>query len=373
MNTSILRLSAVLLLLAGPLAACGASDSPDNDGGADEGSSTGGADDAMSDDSSDGATDPNATSADDDGSTGGESTEPGTGSSGEEVEDTTPPTVVSSIPASGETGVFADVIMTIEFSEPMDTASVETAYYSADLPDPAVAMNWNDAGDQLIITPLSELPYGSGVSALDITPQAIALSVTTAATDLAGNELEQDFDLEFTMLNLIREEIGLLGSMSGSIRADGLAQFGMIRAGDAGNPPNARYRGIASFPIDDLSPDIAEFVDATLLSTQYETAGSPYTDLGELELHQVAFDSISAAFETPSEGLLGVLADSGANGQHALHVTAAVQASYDAGADMTQFAYQFPLATDFDGTADYAEFHATNEPATLLRVDYLVP
>jgi hypothetical protein len=381
MRTSILHLSTALVL-ATPLASgCfNASDAPLDDAGLDdEGGSTG----AMADDGSDDGpgpgtttTPPDPTDADGDGSTGSDDSadtmDPDT-SGGEEV-DTTPPTVVSSLPADASVGVFADQIISIQFSEPMDKASVQTAYQSAQLPDLLVNMNWNEAGDQLIITPNQPLVYGYATSPTDLNPNSYALSISTAATDLAGNELEMDVDIEFTMLNYVSEDIDLLGSLTGSMRQGAAWAFGIIQAGDSGNPPNLQYRGFASFPLYDLPTEIVEIVDATLLSTQYLVAGTPYTDLGDLEIHDVEYTQVgNDAFITPSLGNLGVLSDDASMGQKALHVAEAVAADFDAGSDTTQFAYQFPLNTNGEAAADYVGFRADDAPATQLRVEYLLP
>ena len=378
------RLLTSLGLLCALVPACfNASDSGvGDDGMLDEGSTgdlTDAGDDATPDPQPDpdpgtttGAPDPDGTTtgpADDSG--GDTDPDPTTGG---EVEDTTAPTVLMSAPADGDIGVAADVVMSVTFSEPMNKASVQAAYQSTDIPDLFVTMSWNAAGDQLIITPSNELLLGTGTSSVDITPRSYAFTITTAATDLAGNELEQDVPIEFTMLNRIHEQIDLLGALSGRVREDGNTAFGFIQAGDSGNPPNAQYRGFASFPMYDLPADIVEITEANLLSTQYAVAGSPYTDLGDLQIHDIEFFTLGLeSFSAPSLGNLGVLSNSTANGQRALDVTAAVIDDYEAGSDTTQFAYQFPLTTNLDSGADYVLFYGEDSPATVLDIEYLLP
>jgi hypothetical protein len=387
---SILALSAPLSLLCALSSGCyGAPDSSAGDAGDDTGSADDGATDGADDGepspttaSTDPGPDPDPSgddsggpepSDDSDGSAdAGDTGEPGT-SGGEEV-DTTPPTVMSTIPADQAVGVAADVVLSVTFSEPMDKASVQAAYQSEDLPASMVTMSWNETGDQLIVTPNAPLWYGNGSSPEDATYVDYAFSIGTAAADLAGNELQEDVHVAFTTLAHITEVIPVLGALSGGVRVDGTTVFSVIQAGDSGNPPNLQWKGFASFPLYDLPDDMVQLVEARLFAHQHAVAGTPYADLGNLEVHDVEFFSIGdEAFSAPSGGSLGEIADHPADTVVNLVVTEAVAADLDAGLDTTQFCLQFPTPVSVDGAADYVLLHSTDDPDTGLEVEYLIP
>lgn len=307
----------------------------------------------------------------DDGDDGGDDPDTTGGDTGEVV-DTTPPTLVSSVPADGAVGIYADTQIRLVFSEPMDKASVQVAYQSADLPEYFVTMAWNDDGDELVITPAGLLEYGAASSPAEVIPRVYTLTITTAATDVAGNELEADTSVAFTTLNAIFHELPIVAGLTGAVRQDGDTYPGFLMAGDAGAPANAQWKGFATFSLDDLPDDIAMVIDADLVYEQIDVSGTPYGDLGSLEIHDVVFAATDlTAFDAASTGAVGT-SDQVGLGQDTFDVIPALQADLAAGADVTQFRFEFPVASDFDGEYDYALFSAT-DPAPVLRVGYLIP
>ncbi|MCU0607840.1 MAG: Ig-like domain-containing protein, partial [Candidatus Edwardsbacteria bacterium] len=87
--------------------------------------------------------------------------------------DTTPPTIVSVSPAYGATGVALDEPITVAFSEPMNTGSVD-GYPSGN----SFTLGWNAGGDTLTLTPQYSYQYNT-----------VYWIIVTAGTDLAGNPL----------------------------------------------------------------------------------------------------------------------------------------------------------------------------------------
>ncbi len=374
MRTSISCLSTALVLACPLAVGCyGPADAGnDHDAGASTGEAqeSEGSDDASSTTPEPGDDDGNEDSSDD-GADAGEDPDTTAGDTGEVV-DTTPPTLVSSVPADGDVGIYADTQIRLVFSEPMDKASVQVAYQSADLPEFFVTMAWNDDGDELVITPAGLLEYGAASSPAEVIPRVYTLTITTAATDVAGNELEQDATVAFTTLKAIVHDLPIVAALTGAVRQDGDAYPGFIMAGDAALPANARWKGFVSFGLDDLPDDIAMFVAAELAYEQLDVIGSPYDDLGSLEIHDVVFGATDlTAFEAASTGPVGISDEVGL-GQDTFDVTPALQADLAAGADLTQFRFEFPVASDFDDAYDYALFSAT-DPGPVLRVGYLIP
>jgi hypothetical protein len=90
------------------------------------------------------------------------------------VVDTTPPSVVSTTPASGATGVAAGATISIEFSEPMDVATVTvTLTPTTSLGSPA----WSAGNKVVTFTPPTPLVPGTSYAAAIL------------GRDLAGNLL----------------------------------------------------------------------------------------------------------------------------------------------------------------------------------------
>lgn len=374
MRTSISNLCRASVLACPLAVGCyGPADPVDADDAGDSGSSEG----------SEGGSDPTSATTpipsdddgeDDDGEPESESEGEGDDTSTDdgEVGDTTAPSLVESMPADGASGVWSDTQIRLRFSEPMDKASVQTAYQSSDLPDDFVTMSWNDAGDELILVPNGLLEYALGTEAQDVVAREYALTVTTTATDLAGNELEADTTISFTTLRAIQSELPLLSDRSGAVRQDGDYYPGFVMAGDAALPVNARWKGFMTFALDGLPTELVAMLQAEVACTKIDVVGAPYDDFGGLQLHDVEFETPDlAAFDDASIGLV-VTSDEPALGADTFDVTDAFQIDLDAGADVSQFRFEFPVATDFDGEYDYALFSAT-KPLPVLRVIYLVP
>lgn len=375
MRTSISSLSSAFVLACPLAAGCyGPSDpSAESDDAADSGSSEAGESEGEGDTANPTSATTAMPSDDSVGDSEGDSEGEGDTSTDDgEVADTTPPVLVQSTPADGESGVWADTEIRLRFSEPMDKASVQTAYQSADLPDFFVTMSWNDAGDELILTPGGLLEYENGASPDEVVARAYAVTITTAATDVAGNELEADTTVSFTTLKAIGAELPLFGERSGAVRQDGEYYPGFVMAGDAGVPANARWKGFMSFELDTLPADMTAMLQAEVLCSQIDVIGAPYDELGGLELHDVVFTTPNLnAFDLVSNGVVTV-SDEVALGEDTFDVSEAVQADLDADEPMTQFRFEFPVVSDFDDAYDYAMF-AVSEPAPVLRVIYLIP
>ena len=99
--------------------------------------------------------------------------------------DTTPPTVVSTYPGSGATGVPTNTQIRVTYSEPMDTASAEAAFHMA----PAVTGTFEWVGDNAVM-------YWKPDTLLSV-QTAYTFNVDTTATDVAGNRLERAGPFQF--------------------------------------------------------------------------------------------------------------------------------------------------------------------------------
>jgi len=105
--------------------------------------------------------------------------------------DTTKPTVIATIPAANATAVPIDQIMAVFFSEGMDPATINATTFTVTGPggtpvDGIVA--YAAVGTTATLIPTNYLPSFT----------TFTLSITTGATDLAGNPLAANFSITFT-------------------------------------------------------------------------------------------------------------------------------------------------------------------------------
>ncbi|HOW52763.1 MAG TPA: M28 family peptidase [bacterium] len=106
------------------------------------------------------------------------------------VGDTTPPTILGTLPQDEATGIPVDTTIEIQFSEPLDeatlTGSFELTLNSAPV---AVATDWRSGDNTVILTPDTSLTPGANYT----------VTVKTTLTDLAGNSFEPEYIFEFTI------------------------------------------------------------------------------------------------------------------------------------------------------------------------------
>ena len=111
--------------------------------------------------------------------------------------DTTPPTVMSTQPGNGDTGVAPNSVITVTFSEAMDESTITIdSFYATAEPDPnAAALSVEAVAGSVIyanliatFTPGEDFVFGS----------LFTVRVSTGVTDLAGNPLAQEYVFSFT-------------------------------------------------------------------------------------------------------------------------------------------------------------------------------
>ncbi|MGK2963136.1 MAG: Ig-like domain-containing protein, partial [Gemmatimonadaceae bacterium] len=97
--------------------------------------------------------------------------------------DTTSPTVVSTVPADGATGVATGTTVSATFSEPMNTATINTGTFTLRLTSGggnlAGAVAWNGGTNTATFTPAAPLAQGTSYTA----------TVSTGARDAANNPM----------------------------------------------------------------------------------------------------------------------------------------------------------------------------------------
>ena len=110
-------------------------------------------------------------------------TSPGGGSS-----DLTPPTISSSNPSNGTTGVAVNTAISATFSEAMDSSTINTTTFTVKAGSTAVPGTVSYSGNTATFTPTGSLAYSTSYTA----------TVTTGANDAAGNALASNYVWTFT-------------------------------------------------------------------------------------------------------------------------------------------------------------------------------
>ncbi len=104
--------------------------------------------------------------------------------------DTTPPTVITTLPASGAVGVALNSTFTVTFSEAMDAGTLTTTTLLLASPSGSVAGSVSTTGMSATFTPAAALANGTTYTA----------TVTPGVKDLAGNALATAHTWTFTTL-----------------------------------------------------------------------------------------------------------------------------------------------------------------------------
>jgi len=186
----------------------------------------------------------------------------------DENKDTTAPQIVAVSPANNATGVLKSAKITIEFSEPMDTASVEAAYGSSSegLKPAQVTFTWEDGDKKLVISPKAELAYSPNA-----TPIIYSFALAGSAADKAGNTLGTTLVSSFSTLRTLSAT--LAGeSIDGYIEDDGSNSYTAFTSGspvfvgiqDSEAGVYSCYRAFISFPLSGLPDDMVELTAADL-------------------------------------------------------------------------------------------------------------
>lgn len=296
------------------------------------------------------------------------------------VVDTTPPTIISTVPANNATGVVAATTIVVTFSEPMNKLVTQSAYQSASprLTPPVVQFTWDATGTVLTVTPNLALAISNGSDPDPAVTVANTFSyqITNVATDLAGNALVTASST-FKTQRRITQDLPILASLTGEVRADGsTSACTPLCVGDSGTAANAQYKGFVSFDLTNIPVGVQSFEFANLSASQTSLFGNPYGTLGGIiTLDQVNFAALdlASAFNigTPIR-TLGSLSTTAAIEVKTLSVLPAIQDDYAQRVprgNRTQYRLTFGTPASFNSTLDAAGFSET----PVLNVRYFLP
>jgi hypothetical protein len=383
LSRSLLLACSTLLVPLIPIGGC----SDDGDPGNNDVDETGDGDgdpsgDGDGDPSGDGDGDPSGDgdgdgdpSGDGDGDPSGDGDGDPSGDGDGDLVDTTPPSVVMTTPADEAHSVLPDAVIEVTFSEPMNKASVQSAWQSPLLSADKVTFSWDEPGTVLTVTPNEPLEI-IPVDGNDTPGTQYSFSISDVATDLAGNGLEPELSSEFLAARRRVQVLSVDTDLSQSIRGDGAVGGGdLIRVGDTG-ASNLGVRGFVSFPTTFVADNWL-----VLESSSFEIAGatedgdvwSVTDEVPGVLLAQVSFTVLEAAtYSTAVIEHNGIIL-SNANADPlvgSLDVTETVLAELEAEADFIQFRLATPIETNDNGIQDQA---VIEEDDITLELTLLVP
>ena len=120
-------------------------------------------------------------------------------------------------PNSGTSGVLANAVFVVTFSEPMDKVATQNAYQSADLPASAVTFSFNGEGTVLTIKPNAPLTYATASEAA-APPKMYSVGIGTGATDVAGNALMNPVTTTVSTLRRLTLKLPIVKDLSGHVQ-----------------------------------------------------------------------------------------------------------------------------------------------------------
>ncbi len=265
--------------------------------------------------------------------------------------DTGNPYVVSSSPIQSATGVPLGAYMEFVFNEDMNQVATQNAYQSASSGITAnkVTLRWPNART-LRVEPFSPLNCSFG-NTINTPARSYVATITTAATDLAGNSLASEYTLEFTTCRTVETKLVASTLYSGTAWSDN--NYDYVNPGVGDEPQNIERRTIVGFSISDI-PSGASIDSATLRLLRSETViGDPFTNLGSLYVGQiqpgVMSSSTFSSTQIGAESTLQTIVD------QSVDVSTALRDSLPLAGDrrnILQYRMRFGTPTNADGIAD---------------------
>lgn len=281
------------------------------------------------------------------------------------------PTVVSSSPADGEAGVHENQLLTVYFSEPMDTASVEGAFSSTTLDD--VTFAWDTSGSVLSIVPVGGLAMseGEGLDPSIVDAVAYDFTIDTTATSADGEALEAPYSVAFTTAKRMYANVEAVAELTRTMLANGVVHASDNPTLYVGDSAFAEATQMKTFITIDLAqvPAGVEIEEAALGARQTAINGAPYETLGTIQLEHVRFDAVDQeAFEAPALASLGTFSYNANLVNRAVDVLEVFAADYedrDALGNVSQYRLSFPEPHDNDPEGDSAEFARDSVKVTI--------
>lgn len=270
------------------------------------------------------------------------------------------PSVASSLPAAGETGVARTANIRVTFSEPMDKAATQAAFaITVPAGFGAGTFSWSADGTTMTFNPAGTFSYGGQVS----------WRVTNAATDLAGNALSAQVSRSFSVIKQGTLVLNSVAASDGYIRTVAPEVWPTnttLHVGEIGD--GAHVRSFLTFNLSALPASTVRITLAAIYLSQMQLKGDPAGALGgPAKLERVNYgESLDLAdynisrytsFNDSVDFTIGAVDGWRSNSQVALGVWADFQNRASRG-NLTQFRLRYPNNTSGPDAINYVSFHS---------------
>ncbi len=291
--------------------------------------------------------------------------------------DVTPPSITAISPQNNATGVKSDAVVSVTFSEPMDTLSAQLAYASTDLPPDSLEPSWNIDNTVLTLHPKTPLAYAT-LTDPSGAAKHYSFTIASSAKDIAGNALGKDVTVTFSTLRDVTQVLvvpsggGTVVTEPNSGAVTTTTTCGKpgdyVSAGDTSD--NDPILSLVAFDLSSLPAGIVQWNAATLTSSYSTTKTNPFGDsrLGDLHLFSTSVAPSTLLWSSAMSDL-GVFGEWASQGGGSLDVTAALESDYTRGGS-SEYVFRFDNETDDNDAGCYAELYCSD---LRLTTDYLVP
>jgi hypothetical protein len=199
-------------------------------------------------------------------------------------EDKTPPSLVSTIPATRATNIERDSRLIFEFSEPMDEESVENNFFIVPIPREWPSFSWKNGGRTLTVRSADPLADNA----------TYVVSIGAKAQDRNRNGLQSSLMLTFSTGTVLEDKriggivipVGFLGEKPEKVSQIDVVAFRIDGMDDIPDPRN----------------DIPDYVTQTGAEGGYELAG---LSRGKYRLFAIG-DNDRDGFYTENEDMIGI-------------------------------------------------------------------
>ncbi len=278
------------------------------------------------------------------------------------------PTVVSVSPPSNASGVAHEVPLVVQFSEPMNQDSVESALSISGGVSEDLRLVWNADATTLTVSPTTGWAYASGTDPDLSSAQTYTVVLTTATSDLAGNELATDWSSTFSTLRQITETLRPTTMLRYDSYQRTARECPTTESFDVGflvtSSATVHKRGLFGFDGSILPSDVAE-IESVVLTVRQLGSTAGYYSTGTVEVEARGRESFEVG-DTVSQHEtveLGTILDDAGDGQESLDITQTVLSYWPD--------EQFYQLSDNDNSPDDAD--AVISCAINLSFQYLVP
>ena len=293
--------------------------------------------------------------------------------------DTTAPELTAAFPPDGYHGFTHDDVVRLEFSEPMDPASVEGAFALRGPGGVTIATDftWEDENRRLLVRPRVPLAYSNDASYVNFT-----WSLGTEARDPAGNALDRPYQATFSTLRKLTTTLPP-ETIDGMVFSDNMHLTYPDRAytwvGD--RDTNQCAYSYLSFDLTQLPADAVAVGDVRFFAYALSVTGDPYA-LGALTLEHVDYGDALDGGDFELQPLAGANAS--------LRVSQSwtsdwfvvpflggwLEQDIEAGRRHFQLRYRMENCTNHDGQHDFLNLATAEDTAghaPYVEVDYYAP